>query len=120
MRTTLSGRAISTCNQQVYRLHADLQCRHLIPALNAWAAWTLYTNAHPNATQFRWHGCIGDHTTKRSFDSQAMWDSRATIDVLGLFFDMLPIGVCTTGHWETSGRLVQELNVCTVLGPTYV
>ena len=27
---------------------------------------------------------------------------------------MLSMGVCTTGHWETTGRLVQELNICTV------
>ena len=32
----------------------------------------------------------------------------------GLFFDMLSMGVCTTRHWQTSSRLVQELNVCTV------
>ena len=34
--------------------------------------------------------------------------------MLGLFFDMLFMGVCTTRHWRTSGRLAQELNVCTV------
>ena len=33
--------------------------------------------------------------------------------MFGLFFDMIPNGVCTTGYWQTSGRLVQELNVCT-------
>ena len=27
---------------------------------------------------------------------------------------MLSMGVCTTRQWQTSGRLVQELNVCTV------
>ena len=31
-------------------------------------------------------------------------------------FDMLSMGVCTTRHWQAPGRLVQELNVCTVLG----
>ena len=30
------------------------------------------------------------------------------------FFDTLSIGVCTTRHWQMSGQLVQELNVCTV------
>ena len=35
-------------------------------------------------------------------------------DVLSLFSDMLSMGVCTTKHWQMSGRLVQELNVCTV------
>ena len=29
-------------------------------------------------------------------------------------FDMLSNSVCTTRHWQTSGRLVQELDVCTV------
>ena len=38
------------------------------------------------------------------------------IDVLGSFFNMLSVGFCTTRHWQTSGRLVQELNVCTVDG----
>ena len=27
---------------------------------------------------------------------------------------MLPVGVCTTRHWQTSGRPVQELNFCPV------
>ena len=36
------------------------------------------------------------------------------IDVLGLFLDILFMDVCTTRHWQMSGRLVQELNVCTV------
>ena len=30
------------------------------------------------------------------------------------FSDMLSIGVCRTRHFKTSGRLVQELNICTV------
>ena len=51
-----------------------------------------------------------DLTNERSLDSQGKW----FIDVLGLFSDMLSMGVCTTRHWQTSGRLVQELNVCTV------
>ena len=38
---------------------------------------------------------------------------RGVIDVHG-FFNMLSIGVCTTRHWQMSGRLVQELNACTV------
>ena len=38
--------------------------------------------------------------------------------MLALFSDMLFMGVCTSGHWQTSGRLVQELNVYTVVEPT--
>ena len=34
--------------------------------------------------------------------------------MLGIFFDILCMGVFSTGHWQISGRLVQELNVCTV------
>ena len=29
-------------------------------------------------------------------------------------FDMLSMGVCSKRQWESPGRLVQELNVCTV------
>ena len=53
---------------------------------------------------------MDDLTIERSFDPQATW----VIDVLGLFFDMSSTGVCTARHWQTSGRLVQELNVCNV------
>ena len=56
------------------------------------------------------HGCMDDLATAHSFDKQA----TCAIDGRGLYFDMPFMGVCTTGHWRTSGRLVQELNVCTV------
>ena len=29
-------------------------------------------------------------------------------------FKMLSMGVCTVMHWQTSDRLVKELDVCTV------
>ena len=45
-----------------------------------------------------------------AFNLQATW----VIDVLALFFDMLSMGVCITGHYQTSNRPVQESNVCTV------
>ena len=57
------------------------------------------------------HGCMDDVTTERSFDSLA----TCVIDVLGVFVDMFAICVCTTRHWQTSGRPVQELNFCTVI-----
>ena len=53
--------------------------------------------------------CMDDLTTDHIFDPQATW----VIGVLGYFLT-LSMGVCTTRHWQTSGRLVQELNVCTV------
>ena len=55
---------------------------------------------------------MDDLTTGRSFDSQAT--CTQVIDMIGSFFEMLSMGVCTTRHWQTSSRLVQELNVCTV------
>ena len=36
---------------------------------------------------------------------------------LAYLFYMLSMDVCTTKHWQMSGRLVQELNVCTVPSP---
>ena len=65
-------------------------------------------DAPPIATQVSGHGYMDDLTTERSFDSQAEW----VIDVLGFF--TLSKGICTGRHWQTTGRLVQEVNVCTV------
>ena len=56
---------------------------------------------------------MDDLKTERSFDSQA----TLAFDMLGLF-DMLSIGVCTTRHWQPSGRLMQELNGCTAHDPS--
>ena len=42
---------------------------------------------------------------------------RGSFLCLADFFDMLSRAVCTTRHWRTSGWLVQELNVCTVVLP---
>ena len=64
------------CQQIEYMysdLHRVIQCRHLIAALNAWAAWAKYTTACPFGTQFPGHGCMYDLTTKRTFDSQTTW-----------------------------------------------
>ena len=74
--------------------------------------------ACPIASKIPGHGCIDDITTECSFGSQATCD----IDVLGLFFQILVLsmGVCTTRHWQTSGRLLQELNVCTVTDWQYL
>ena len=54
--------------------------------------------------------CMEDVTTERSFDSQATW----VIEVLGILFEMLSVGVCINGHWQMPCQLLQELNVCTV------
>ena len=42
---------------------------------------------------------------------------RGTLMCMAYFIDMLSVGVCTTRHCQTSIRLVQELNVCTVHVP---
>ena len=55
-------------NHEVQRA---IQCRHIIPALNAWADRAYYTTACPIATQLPWHGCMDYITTEHSFDSQA-------------------------------------------------
>ena len=62
------------------------------------------------AAQFPGHGCMDDLATERSFDSQTTW----VIDVFRLMSDLLSMCVCKTRNWQTSGRLVQALSVCTV------
>ena len=44
-----------------------VQCRHLIPALNAWAARANYTTARPIDTQFPGHGCVDYLQIERRF-----------------------------------------------------
>ena len=44
---------------------------------------------------------------------------RGSLEFLACIFDVLAMGVFTTRHWMTSGRLVQELNVCTAFTNIY-
>ena len=44
----------------------------------------------------------------------ALFRKLGVAHVLGLCFDILSKGVRTTRHLQTSGRLLQELSVCTV------
>ena len=60
----------------------QVQCRHLISALNAWAVRAEFTSTCPIAAQFPGHGCMVNLTNECSFDSQG----TRVIDVLGLFF----------------------------------
>ena len=53
------------------------------------------------------HGRMDGRKTERNYDSQVRW----VTDMLGLLLDMLSMGICKTRHWQTSGQLVQELNV---------
>ena len=50
---------------------------------------------------------MDDLINEHFFDSQA----AVVIHVLGLFLNILSMDVCSTRHWQTSGRLVQKLNV---------
>ena len=60
------------------------------------------------------HGC--DHGRFRPHNWTWLWFSNYVGHWSAwLIFDMFSMGVYTSWHWQTSGRLVQELNVCTVL-----
>ena len=77
-----------------------LQCRHLVPALNIWA-WM--------------HGWPHNWTWRRLVSYVGHW-------CVWLIFEVLSMDVCTARHWQTYGRLVHALNVCTVcaLTPTWI
>ena len=45
-----------------------VQCRHVIPVLNAWAAGPKYTTTHPIVNQFPGRRCMHDLKTESSFD----------------------------------------------------
>ena len=51
-------------------------------------------NRRPHA---QLQGCMDDLIA--SYDWQATW----VVDVLGLFSNVISMGVCTTRHWQTSG-----------------
>ena len=87
-----------------------LQCRHLISSLNALAAQAYHTTARTIATQSPWHGCMDELKNKISLNLQA----HGSFVCLTYLFDVLSISVFTTSHWQTCGRLVHKLNVCTV------
>ena len=43
----------------------------------------------------------------------ALVRKQRVIYMLELCFDISSMGVCTARHWQMSGRLVQEIKVCT-------
>ena len=89
----------------------EIPCQHLIPALNnAWAA----------RHNTRLHGPLPP-----SFLGIAVWMTsqlnvalqrklHRSLMCLAYFFNMLSMSVCRSRQWQTSSRLVQESNVCTV------
>ena len=67
----------------------------------------------PDCTQFSEYGCHHKSQTLQ-LNVALIRKLRGSLLCLVYFVDFLYIGVCKTMHWETSGRLVQELNICTV------
>ena len=55
----------------------------------------IYDRTPDLSTQFPGHGCMDELTTER-------------------ILDILSTGIGTTMQWQTSGRLVQKLNVSTI------
>ena len=86
--------------------YSELQCRHLIPALYAWAARAYYTTARSIATPFLGH----DLSTIVALIRMPC----GSLVCLAYYSNMLSLVVCTTRHCLTSGQLVQELDACTV------
>ena len=79
-----------------------VQCWHLIPALNAWSARVQYTTP----VSLSMHAWMTSHLN-------VALTRKLRGSVMSLVF-MLSMGICTTRYWQTSGRLMQELKVCTV------
>ena len=91
---------------KVWFICHSLQCRHLIPALNAWAARPKYTTACLIVNQSSGHGC--DHMSLASQLNVALIRNlRGSLMCLA-FFDMICQVFVQLG---TGRRLVQELNV---------
>ena len=76
------------------------KCQHLISALSLYASQEKYATKFLFATQIPWQRSLNGLTSERSFELQD--------------FDKMTMGVCTTRHWQTSGRLVPEFNDCAV------
>ena len=73
-----------------------------------------------------WHNTQPHARLQPSFQSIGAWITsnlnealvcklRVSLMSLADIFDIPYMVVCTTRHWQTSGRLVQELNACTVV-----
>ena len=92
-------------------LKVVIASKSIVPTFNAYikclGSPAQYTTARPIATLFPGHWCMDDLTIEHNFDSQVIW-------VIDLFLETISIGVFTTSDRSTSGRLVQELYICTV------
>ena len=96
-------------NLRILYIVRCIQWRHLIPALNAWAAGH-NTRPQPIDSQLSGHGCMDELITERTLICKL----HGSIMRLTHLSDMLAMSVCATRHCQAPGRLVQELNVCTV------
>ena len=73
----------------------------------------------PDCTQFSGYGCHHKSLTLQ-LNVALIRKLRGSLRCLAYFVDLLSTGGCATRHWETSGRLVQELNTCTVIVTSYM
>ena len=71
-----------------------------------------YTTARPIATHFP-HPCIDAWMTLQL-------KQRVLFVRLSYFLDMLSMGVCITRRWQTTSRIMQELNSCTTSPSLYI
>ena len=84
----------------------EAQCLHLISALMCWQPWC---NTRPHVRLLPIF--LGMNAWMISKLNVAL-QSQASWVINGSFSNMLSRSVCTTRHWQTSGRQVQELDVC--------
>ena len=99
------------------KLRLHIQCRPLLPALNALVALVIIhdctSDCHPFSCAWM-RPQVPDLTTEHSFDAPATW----VVDVLGSFFLICYPWIFV--QLDTGRHPVQDLNVCTVLATVAV
>ena len=73
-------------------------------------SWVL--NRMPDCHRVSWAWM---HGWTAQLNVALIWKLCGPLMCLGYFFNISSMGVCATSHCQTSDRLVQELNVCTVV-----
>ena len=101
MRDIEEAVCMLTLETEPVKVGRTVQCQHLIPALNVWAAQSLYTAV----CMYVWM------TSQLNIDFISKLCGH---QCFGLFFEMLSIHIFTTRNLQTSGGLVQESSVYTV------
>ena len=82
---------------------------YTVPSFNSCTKYADYPTARPINTKFPGHGCMTSQ-----LNVALIHNLLESLICLAYFFDMLFMGVSATRHCQASGRLVQELSVCTV------